>query len=465
YTGGTTISGGTLTVDGQGVEDQAILPGQVNGASGTTLTLSNEGTWVNPGNSVVGNLNGNNGDIVMGYNLATGTGDHITADTTSGTNGIEASITGQIKGQAPTMELIGVNDPSASNGTFFLENGPLQVGLYNYNLLNGQQLNFGQADSANWYLAPSYGKELVTLLGASDQTSTWLMANDSLLQRMGELRTNNTDETKHPYQTWIRGYGWQANVNTNSSQVGYKENTYGVDFGSDKVYETQVGKIYTGVMAGYTNSRRDMNGGAGQSIAETVYGGIYGTWISDKGYYIDGVAKVGHIQNNIKAYDTENSRADYSNWGITASLEAGKQFKSETGWYIEPQVQGTIVNFTGGNFTTSGNAAAIEQRKSTSYDLRTGIVAGKNIKTERGSIQPYVKGMYGRTWTDRGGIVYNDVILKADTSGDRYQVGAGVAWQVTQSTELHADYEYIKSINGAGIEVPWKFNVGFRYNW
>jgi outer membrane autotransporter protein len=402
----------------------------------------------------------------MNTNIAADTGDLITAATTSGNIALTVDNRGgDIHGKAPTLELINVTNPGASDGIFTLANGPLEVGLYNYNVQSGQQLNMGQADSANWYLAPSYGKELVTLLGASDQTSTWLMTNDSLLQRMGELRTNNTDETKHPYQTWVRAYGWQSNVNTGNSQVGYKENTYGVDIGSDKTYNTPIGKIYTGVMVGYTNSRRNMNGGAGQSIADTIYGGVYGTWISDKGYYIDGLAKVGHIQNNIKAYDEYNSRVDYGNWGITASLEAGKQFKSQSGWYIEPQVQGTIMDFTGGNFITSGNIANIEQRKTTSYDLRTGIVAGKNIKTEKGSVQPYIKGMYGRSWTDRGGLVYNDATLKADTSGDRYQVGLGVAWQVTPSSELHVDYEYIKSISGAGIEVPWKFNVGYRYNW
>ncbi|MCL2761507.1 MAG: autotransporter outer membrane beta-barrel domain-containing protein, partial [Desulfuromonadales bacterium] len=357
------------------------------------------------------------------------------------------------------IPLITVANPAA-NGTFFLEDGPLEAGLYNYNLVNS-----GQQANQTWSLAPSYGNLLKTLLGASDQAGTWLMTNDSLLQRMGELRTASTDEQKHPYQTWIRGYGWQSRVSTNNNQVGYKENTYGVDFGADKEYDTKIGKIYTGLMAGYTNSRRDMNGGAGQSIAETIYGGAYATWINDKGYYIDAVAKIGHIQNNIKGYDEYNSRADYGNWGISASLETGRQIALGDGWYVEPQVQGTIVNFTGANYTTSGNQANIEQRKSTSYDLRTGIVAGKNIKTERGSIQPYVKGMYGRTWTDQGGLIYNDAVLKANSDGDRYQVGAGIAWQVTRSTELHADYEYIKSIDGAGIEVPWKFNVGLRYNW
>jgi outer membrane autotransporter protein len=286
------------------------------------------------------------------------------------------------------------------------------------------------------------------------------MTNDSLLQRMGELRTANTDQTNHPYQTWVKAYGWQARANTNNSAVAYKENTYGIDIGTDKTYNTTIGKIYTGIMGGYTNSRRNMNQGAGQSITETIYGGAYGTWMNNKGCYLDATVKIGHLQNNIKTYDQQNSRADYGNWGISASLEAGHQFKNKQGWYIEPQIQGTVLNFTSANITT--NQGNIEQRQSTSYDIRAGITAGKNIKTETGSIQPYVKGMYGRTWTDGGGIEYNNDTLTANTSGDRYQVGGGIAWQITNNTELHADYEYIK---GSRIEVPWKLDAGVRYNW
>ncbi|MCL2760799.1 MAG: autotransporter outer membrane beta-barrel domain-containing protein [Desulfuromonadales bacterium] len=461
WTGGTTINAGTLTLNGN--HGGAQLTGVITGQAGTTLNIDNGATWNLTGNSTLGNLNGNNGNLGINTNIAAGTNNHITADTANGNIAITVANTGgTITGKAPTLELIQVNNPNASNGNYTLSNGPIPVGLYNYNLLSGQQLNMGASNSANWYLSPSYGKELTTLLGASDQTGTWLMTNDSLLQRMGELRTSSTDEQKHSYQTWVRGYGWQANVNTTNSQVGYKENTYGVDLGADRVWQTPGWKIYTGIMLGYTNSQRTMTGGAGKSTADTVYGGIYGTWINDKGYYIDALAKIGSIHNSIKAYDTENSSASYSNLGLTASLEVGKQFKTETGWYVEPQVQGTVLNFTGAGFTTSGNAASILQKGNISYDLRAGAVAGKNIKTERGSIQPYVKAMYGQSWTNRGGISYNGDTMAANTGGNRYQVGGGVAWQIAQSTELHVDYEYIK---GSRIEVPWKFNAGVRYNW
>ncbi|MCL2760558.1 MAG: autotransporter-associated beta strand repeat-containing protein, partial [Desulfuromonadales bacterium] len=287
WTGVTTISQGSLTLDG--TTGGAQLVSNVTGQTGAVLNITNNatltgiidpvdvnitngGTWNVTGNSTVGTLTSTDSQInfvapptnstnpadykilngtaingatagqtpstiTMNTNLAANIGDLISTQTTSGSYAIEVNNTGgNITGKALPLEIINASNQSASTGNYTLTNGPLEVGLYNYNLLNGQQMNLGQANSANWYLAPSYGKELVTLLGASDQTSTWPMTNDSLLQRMGELRTSNSDETKHQYQTWVRGYGWQARANTNNSAVNYKENTYGIDLGTDKQY-------------------------------------------------------------------------------------------------------------------------------------------------------------------------------------------------------------------------------------
>jgi outer membrane autotransporter protein len=49
-----------------------------------------------------------------------------------------------------------------------------------------------------------------------------------------------------------------------------------------------------------------------------------------------------------------------------------------------------------------------------------------------------------------------------DLSGSRAELGAGVAAQVTQKLQLHADFDYMK---GNNIEQPWGVNVGLRYNW
>jgi len=524
YTGNTTINQGTLTLDG--TNGGAQLVSNVIGTPGATLNITNRATltgtidpldvnitngsvWNVTGNSQVlaltsnsGNINfiapptnstnpadyktlaatslngGNGSAITMNTNLAANIGDRIDTQTTSGSSAIMINNTGgTISGTPLALEIINVADSTASTGTFTLSNagGTVDVGVYKYQLVQGNTSNNLQ-DIGSWYLAvlenggsgsggttPELSNQVKSIVAASDQASRWLMTSDSLLQRMGELRTTGYDQAKYGFQSWVRGYGWQANVNTSNSQVGYKESTYGFDLGTDKAFNTTIGEIYTGLMIGYANSRRDVNGEAGQTTTDTIYGGIYGTWMNDKGYYADAVVKIGHLQNNIKTYDQQNSEGDYGNWGISGSLEAGKQFKTETGWYVEPQIQGTYMYFTKADLTTSGDSLEVDQRASSSYDIRTGVVAGKSITTQKAGIfQPYIRGMYGQTWTDGGDININGENFKGNSAGNRLEVGGGIAWQLTQNSELHADYEYI---NGPRMEVPWKFDVGFRYNW
>jgi outer membrane autotransporter protein len=106
---------------------------------------------------------------------------------------------------------------------------------------------------------------------------------------------------------------------------------------------------------------------------------------------------------------------------------------------------------------------SVEQRASTSYDIRAGIVAGKTITTEKaGTIQPYIKGMYGQTWTNGGDLNIDGSNFKGNSAGNRYEVGGGIVWQVTKDKQFYADYEYIK---GPRTEVPWKANFGYRVVW
>jgi outer membrane autotransporter protein len=106
---------------------------------------------------------------------------------------------------------------------------------------------------------------------------------------------------------------------------------------------------------------------------------------------------------------------------------------------------------------------------SNSYDIRAGIVAGKRITTDCGCsgrgigiIQPYIKAMYGQTWTDGGDIEISGDNIKGNSAGNRYELGGGIIWQVTGDKQFYAEYDYIK---GPRQEVPWRANFGYRVVW
>ncbi|MCL2760526.1 MAG: autotransporter outer membrane beta-barrel domain-containing protein, partial [Desulfuromonadales bacterium] len=528
YTGNTTVNQGTLTLDGTSGGAQLVsnvigtsgaVLNIINRASLTgtidplDVNITTGGIWNVTGNSNVlaltsnaGNinfipppvnstnpadyktitatsLNGSNGStITMNTNLAANIGDRIDTKTTSGSQTININNTGgTISGTPLALEIINVANSTASTGTFTLGNagGTVDVGVYKYQLVQGSTEN-NLSDVGSWYLAalenggggnggggggqPELSNQAQSIIAASDQAGTWIMQTDSLLQRMGELRITDYNQAKHGMQSWVRGYGWQANVNTNNSQVAYKSTEYGFDAGTDVTTQFENSKLSTGIFAGMSLDKRRIGDNAGHDNIDTIYGGIYGTWVTSKGFHIDAVGRGGYLDTEVNANDAPNySKAKYNNWGILGSLEIGQQLKSENGWYIEPQIQGTIVHFTKADFTTSGDSLTVDQRASTSYDVRAGIVAGKSIKTERaGTIQPYIKGMYGQTWTNGGDLNIDGANFKGNSAGNRIEAGGGVVWQVTGDKQFYADYEYVK---GPRMEVPWKVSAGFRVVW
>ncbi|MCL2761363.1 MAG: autotransporter outer membrane beta-barrel domain-containing protein, partial [Desulfuromonadales bacterium] len=315
---------------------------------------------------------------------------NLNGGTTTGTAKIVINNTNgpgaQTKGNG--IELVQTNDGTSTNA--FTLYSPVVAGAYQYNLYQG---GIGtDANNGNWYLRSNLTNLAKSIIAGSDMVSSWII-NDTLLQRMGELRTTDYDQAKHGLQSWVRGYGWQANVNTNN-RVNYKSTVYGFDAGTDRTWQFENSQLSTGLFAGmnYDKRRIGNNGQAGHDNIDTISGGIYGTWENQKGYYLDAVGKVGNLDTEINSNDEYYSKATYNIFGILGSLELGKQIRSQKGWYIEPQVQGTYVHFTGTNYTATDNIGGqtkINQKASDSYDIRAGIVAGKRITTETaGILQP-----------------------------------------------------------------------------
>ncbi|MCL2760512.1 MAG: autotransporter outer membrane beta-barrel domain-containing protein [Desulfuromonadales bacterium] len=373
------------------------------------------------------------------------------------TGGVGAQTTGN------GIQVVQALNGATTDSDAFALSSPVTAGAYNYNLYQG---GISGSDPESWYLRNSGLTNLAkSVIAGSDMASSWII-NDTLLQRMGELRTTDYDQAKHGLQSWVRGYGWQANVNTNNSQVNYKSTVYGFDAGTDRTWQFENSQLSTGVFAGMSMDKRQVGNNAGHDNIDTISGGIYGTWENQKGYYIDVVGKLGNLNTEINSNDTYYSKATYNILGILGSIELGRQIKSEKGWYIEPQIQGTYVHFTSANYTATDNIGGqteINQRASDSYDIRAGVVAGKRITTETaGILQPYIKGMYGQTWTDGGDVNIGGSNINGNSAGNRYELGGGITWQVTGDKQFYAEYDYIK---GPRMEVPWKVNAGYRVVW
>lgn len=77
-------------------------------------------------------------------------------------------------------------------------------------------------------------------------------------------------------------------------------------------------------------------------------------------------------------------------------------------------------------------------------------------------MQPYVKLAVAREFARNNEVKVNRTTFHDDLSGSRGEIGAGVAAQLTDILQLHADIDYS---NGKNIEQPWGVNVGLQFAW
>ncbi|WP_117086187.1 autotransporter outer membrane beta-barrel domain-containing protein, partial [Klebsiella pneumoniae] len=70
----------------------------------------------------------------------------------------------------------------------------------------------------------------------------------------------------------------------------------------------------------------------------SITAGGYATWFSDNGWYLDGVLKYNHFNNELRAVSTNRSgiRGDYSQNAYGASAEAGYSFDLPEAFWAEP---------------------------------------------------------------------------------------------------------------------------------
>jgi outer membrane autotransporter protein len=94
---------------------------------------------------------------------------------------------------------------------------------------------------------------------------------------------------------------------------------------------------------------------------------------------------------------------------------------------------------------------------------KLGSTAGRNFDVGEGRvIQPYIRAALVHEFAKSNEVKVNNNVFNNDLSGSRGELGAGVAMSVTDTWQVHADFDYS---NGDKIEQPWGANVGVRYSW
>ena len=437
------------------------------------LTLSNSTVNIGGGTDYqtlnVSNLSGD-GTFKMRTDLAAGEAGAAIGSGAMGTSGGDLlNVTGTIhsdflldiqnQGNAPSNSAYEhlVVQTADGSGNFGLTHN-VEVGAYQYGL------HRDSANSNNWSLFKT--ADLTPAADAAlNEPRVGYYLNyaeiQTLMQRMGDLR-ENPDSAGNVWAKMIFG---KNDVDRTSNLRGFEQTYSGIQAGVDKKTAWQSGNFYKGLFVGYTRGDQDYSTGSGD--INSRYLGAYGTYISDNGFYIDGVLEAGWLEQSFRVADTAGAivKADSSTQGAMASLEVGQRIhfdrEKKQGFYLEPQAQINWGHQSGDSFTaTNGLAVTLDDYN---YLLgRIGFLAGYELKGGKNPINIYGKISYNHEFQGDYGSQMNGEVINGDLGDSWWSYGVGITAQISKKHNIYAD---IERASGGDFTQSWKIDVGYRFQW
>lgn len=449
----------------------SVLTGRLENVE--TLSVNSAAQWVMVEDSTLANLElGSGGGVKFGeagefYTLSVGElkGNgifHMEADFSQGLSD-HLEVTGNATGQHEILVQASGSDPlsdgrlhlvhiEGGDAQFALLGGEVDLGTWSYGLAQ---------DGNDWFLDASTRRistSARTALAIFEAGPTVLYGElSSLRSRMGEIRMNDAKAGG-----WIRTYGNKFNVSAHGS--GYSQVQQGLALGADAPLPYGDGQWLVGVLAGYSTSDLDMGRGTSGKI-DSYYAGVYSTWLEpESGYYSDSVLKLNRFQNkaDVRLSDGVETKGDFDNGAVSASVEVGRHIKLDEGWFVEPyaQVIGAVIQ---GQHYDLDNGLQVDGEQSHSLLGKVGMTVGRDfLMSNQMRVQPYVRAALAHEFVNNNEAEVNDNSFDNNLSGSRGELGAGIALSLTDRVQVHADFDYS---NGNNIEQPWGANFGVRYSW
>ena len=276
---------------------------------------------------------------------------------------------------------------------------------------------------------------------------TWRQENNDMNKRLGELR-----DSKGEHGAWARmargesKYGSQNVKNQyNYYQVGYDE-------------KLSTNPNWTvGVALTRTEGTSTFARGTGENKHTGL--AIYGSYLSDNGSFVDLIARYARMDNDYSTIGAGVGDASYETNGYSLSVEYGKRFTKDNGFWIEPQVELTYGTVGSVDYLTS-KGARVHQDSVDSLVGHLGFSLGKDIK--QGNV--YVRASYlydfdGETKATMSGA--GAASFEQDLGGGWWEVGVGTNLNLSDATHLYFDVE---KTYGGNVTTPWQWNAGVRWS-
>ena len=280
----------------------------------------------------------------------------------------------------------------------------------------------------------------------------WRAELNDLYKRMGDLRAT-------PYKSgaWVRYNGGKLKWSDGDLENDFHMIQVGID-----TMPTE-NNIRFGTAFSYTKGDADFDGGSAD--LDTYSLALYGTWLGDKGQYVDVIGRVASIKNDANARSLTGQGKAYDgkmdNTGLSLSAEAGWRFALPYNLFIEPQVEATYSYIDSDSFRYGDRK--YELQSTDSFIARAGFMAGIQCPDNKGNV--YVRASVVHDFLGETDVKVSNAHMSRTVSNDfggtwgEFGIGANVS--VSDNTYVYADVEHT---TGGEIEEPWRVNFGVRYN-
>ncbi len=283
------------------------------------------------------------------------------------------------------------------------------------------------------------------------------------MMRLGDLRL---DWGKSAGGAWAKAHGGQSKLN-GAYGTRFTEDYSGLDFGVDKKQSTQSGDFYFGLLGRILDSSTDFTNGSSSLDGKGF--GVYGTWLSKKGHYVDLVAQANRYHQSYSALDGDGALVDgdYDTWTYGLGATYGYRVDLPKNWFLEPQVAMNLGRIQGADYgLTSG--ASIHQGGINTQTGRVGLSFGKNFyqgEALKGNF--FVRTDFTKDWSGHGR-------MSASYQGNSVDIDTKALNENVFSLSLGGNLRLSKHWNGAAqvskdfsgdISSNWRGNLEVRYSW
>jgi len=461
--------------------NDSVLTGAINGAQAHVLI--DPSTWNVTGDSSVATLNNSGiiafspsgpfktvtvtgaytggGSILFNTTLNNGAvqlSDKLVAGSTTGTTtvfinnkGGSGGLTGS--GATDGIQVVSVTGgAAASNGTFVLGQR-VAAGLHDYNLV--------RADGQNWYLQ-SEAAISPEIPNIATFNSLGLLTGkaqvDTLQARLGEFHRPDASPSGHTSEIWNRSFYHEDNLHTGdfgAAQVDISGTQLGGDLRCRDVFAPD-DRLYVGGFAEYAHAAGRPT--VGTTSLDSYGAGLYATYYHGD-WYVDALFK--GDANQYQANVPGDPGMSTSGYGLSPSLEGGRQFALGQGWAVEPQAQATYqYEEIGAMNDFLGRTYRFDDPQS--LDLRLGVKLEKSFSLSNGSqITPYlrVSGIQDLLGTNR--LTVDSTTVNTPYGGTSAMFDGGVTARVTEKVDLYASGIVVAGNRqdstglSAGVRIAW----------